>query len=329
MAALARRKRLMTRWSLPAASDVAGRSDAVFFTVLAITGLVTAAIFLLIIFFCIRYRRGAVVDRSNAPANWLALELGWTLTPLAIFLGLFAWAAYVYGAFYRNDPSAMPVWVVGKQWMWKIEHANGRREIDELHVPVGRPVKIVLATEDVIHSFWLPAMRLKQDAVPGRYTTMSFTPTKTGTFDLRCSEYCGTDHARMGGSVTVMAPQDFARWLEQGASAPDMAARGFARFRELGCSGCHDARSSVHAPELEGLYGRLVHLQDGRTVVADEAYIRDSILLPKRDVVAGFEPVMPSFQGQATEGDILDLIAYIKSLEPHPGLVPGANGVKP
>jgi cytochrome c oxidase subunit 2 len=320
----------MTRWSLPAASDVAARSDALFFTVLALTGVVTAAIFVLIIVFCIRYRRGAVVDRSNAPANWLPLELGWTLTPLAIFLGLFAWAAFVYGGFYRNDAGAMPVWVVGKQWMWKIEHANGRREIDELHLPLGRPVKVVLATEDVIHSFWLPAMRLKQDAVPGRYTTMSFTPTRTGTFDLRCSEYCGTDHARMAGTVTVMTPQDFARWLEQGNAGPDMAARGFARFRELGCSGCHDPRSTVHAPDLTGLYGRRVHLQDGRTVVADEAYIRDSILLPKRDVVAGFEPVMPSFQGQATEGDILDLIAYFKSTSgPGSRVSPKPRGVLP
>ena len=303
----------MTRWFLPAASDVATKVDALFFTVLAVTGLVTAAIFILIVVFCIRYRRGAVVDRSNAPANWLPLELGWTFTPLAIFLGLFTWAAYVYGGFYRDDRDAMPVWVVGKQWMWKIEHANGRREINEMHLPVGRPVKLVIATEDVIHSFYLPEFRMKQDAVPGRYTTLAFTPTKTGTFDLRCSEYCGTDHARMGGTVTVMTPQDFSAWLEKGAPHPDMAARGFARFRELGCSGCHDPRSSVLAPDLNGLYGRIVHLQDGRTVIADEAYIRDSILLPKRDVVAGFEPVMPSFQGQASEGDILDLIAYIKS----------------
>ena len=301
------------KWTLPQASDVAHQVDSLFFTVLAITGLVAIAIFVLMVFFCIRYRRNAVVDRSNAPANWLPLELGWTLTPLAIFLALFVWAATVYGGFYRDDRNAMPVWVVGKQWMWKIEHANGHREIDEMHLPVGRPVKLVIATEDVIHSFWLPAMRLKQDAVPGRYTTLSFTPTKTGTFDLRCSEYCGTDHARMGGHVVVMAPQDFERWLAGTSAEPTMAARGFDTFRRLGCSGCHDPRSSVHAPDLDGLFGRIVHLQDGRTIIADEAYIRDSILLPKKDVVAGFEPVMPSFQGQATEGNILDIIAYIKS----------------
>ena len=301
------------KWTLAAASDAATRVDAIFFTMLAITGLVALAIFVLIVVFCIRYRRSATVDRSNAPANWLPLELGWTLTPLAIFLGIFAWAAYVYGGFYQPDPDAMPVWVVGKQWMWKIEHANGHREIDELHLPLGQRVKLVIATEDVIHSFFLPEMRLKQDAVPGRYTTLVFTPTKTGTFDLRCSEYCGTDHARMGGHVIVQTAEEFQRWLAGTSPQPGMATRGFETFRRLGCSGCHDARSSVHAPGLDGLFGRVVHLQDGRTIVADEAYIRDSILLPKKDVVAGFEPVMPSFQGQATEGDILELIAYIKS----------------
>ncbi|HZZ93790.1 MAG TPA: cytochrome c oxidase subunit II [Usitatibacter sp.] len=301
------------KWYIAAASDVAPKVDALFFTLLAVTGIVAAAIFVLIVFFCIRYRRSAVVDRSGAPANWLPLELGWTLTPLAIFLGLFAWAAYVYGSFYRDVPGAMPIFVVGKQWMWKIEHADGRREIDEMHLPVGQPVKLVIASEDVIHSFYMPAFRLKQDAVPGRYTTLSFTPTQTGTYDLRCSEYCGTDHARMGGTITVLAPQDFAMWLEKGGTEPDMAARGFAAFRRLGCSGCHDARSSVHAPDLNGIYGRIVHLQDGRSVIADEGYIRDSILLPKRDVVVGFEPVMPSFAGQATEGDILEIIAYLKS----------------
>ncbi|HET9580927.1 MAG TPA: cytochrome c oxidase subunit II, partial [Usitatibacter sp.] len=287
--------------------------DEIFFTLLGVTGAVTMALAILAIVFLVRYRRGTHVDRSNAPANNPALEIAWTVTPLVIFVALFAWAAHVYGGFYRDDPSAMPVWVVGKQWMWRIEHANGRREIDELHLPAGRPVKLVIATEDVIHSFFLPAFRLKQDAVPGRYTTLVFTPTREGTFELRCSEYCGTDHARMGGTVTVMAPQAFEEWLAKGTPAQSMAARGFATFRRLGCSGCHDPRSTVHAPDLAGVYGRLVHLADGRTVVADEAYIRDSILLPKRDVVAGFEPVMPSFQGQASEGDILDIIAYLKS----------------
>ena len=301
------------KWTLPQASDLAPRVDAIFFTLLGVTGLVALAIFALMAFFCWRYRRGSRADRVAAPANNRPLEIAWTLTPLAIFLVFFGWAAVVYASFYRDDVKAMPVFVVGKQWMWRVQHANGRREIDALHLPAGRPVKLVLATEDVIHSFWLPAFRVKQDAVPGRYTTLVFTPTREGTYDMRCTEYCGTDHARMGGLVTVLSPEAFERWLGAGTPEGSMAARGFEAYRRFGCSGCHEPGSSVHAPALRGLYGRTVHLADGRAITADEAYIRDSILLPKRDVVAGYAPVMPTFAGQVDEGTILDLIAWIRS----------------
>jgi len=300
-------------WLLPQASDVARKVDALFFTLLGVTGGVALAIAIVVVVFCIRYRRGTRVDRSSAPTQKPWLEITWTLTPLAIFVALFVWGAVVYAGFYGHAAGAMPVFVVGKQWMWRIEHPNGRREIDTLHLPLGQRVRVVLATEDVIHSFYIPAFRLKQDAVPGRYTELTFTPTRLGTFELHCSEYCGTDHARMGGFATVMRPEDYERWLAQGGESGTMATRGYDAFRRLGCSGCHDPRSTVHAPDLAGLYGRTVHLQDGRSVVADEAYIRDSILLPRRDVVAGFDPVMPSFQGQVSEEEILELIAYIKS----------------
>jgi cytochrome c oxidase subunit 2 len=206
----------------------------------------------------------------------------------------------------------MTVFVVGKQWMWKAEHTNGRREIDELHLPLGQPVRIVLSTEDVIHSFYVPAFRIKQDAVPGRYTSIRFTPTREGEYWLHCAEYCGTDHARMGGKVVVMSPAAFAQWLERGNDNASLAAQGFELFRQLGCSGCHAAGSTVHAPDLAGVFGRTVHLADGRTVVADEGYLRDSILLPKRDVVAGYAPIMPSFQGQVDEGQLAALITYLK-----------------
>lgn len=300
-------------WLLPAASDVAHRVDLIFFVLLGITGLVALAIAVLVVVFCIRYRRSAAADRSNAPANKRWLEYTWTAVPMVIFLALFAWGAVVYAGFYGHADGATPIFVVGKQWMWRVEHENGRREIDELHVPLGQKVRLVFATQDVIHSFYVPAFRIKQDAVPGRYTEVTLTPTRLGTYEMHCTEYCGTDHARMGGQVIVMRPEDFARWLAEGGTRPTMAARGFDAFRRLGCSGCHDARSTVHAPDLAGLYGRTVHLQDGRTVVADDAYIRDSILLPKRDVAAGFDPIMPSFAGQASEEDILDIIAYLKS----------------
>ena len=303
----------MSGWLLPQASDIAPRVDAIFFTLVGVTGAAALAIAVVIVVFCVRYRRGNEVDRSNAPVRKPWLEITWTLAPLAIFIALFVWGAVVYAGFYGHAAGAMPVFVVGKQWMWRIEHPNGRREIDSLHLPLGQRVRLVLATEDVIHSFYIPAFRIKQDAVPGRYTELTFTPTRLGTFELHCTEYCGTDHARMGGFATVMRPEDYARWLAEGSTTGSMAARGADVFRRLGCGGCHDPRSTIHAPDLAGLYGRTVHLQDGRGVVADAAYIRDSILLPKRDVVAGFEPVMPSFQGQVSEEEILELIAYIKA----------------
>jgi cytochrome c oxidase subunit 2 len=299
------------RWLPVAASDMAARVDVLFYSMLALTGAVALALFALMIFFCIRYRAGSKADRSHVPAQKKWLELGWTFTPLAIFLGIFVWAAVVYAAFYAPADDAMTVFVVGKQWMWKVEHANGRREIDELHLPLGQPVRVVLATEDVIHSFYVPAFRIKQDAVPGRYTSIRFTPTREGEYWLHCAEYCGTDHARMGGRVVVMAPAEFSRWLESGNQNRSLAAQGFELFRRLGCSGCH-VNSTVHAPDLAGIFGRTVHLADGRTLQADEAYLRDSILLPKRDVVAGYEPIMPSFQGQLDESQLSALVTYLK-----------------
>ncbi len=302
-------------WLPVAASDTAARVDVLFYSMLALTGAVALVITVLIVVFSIRYRAGASVDRSHPPLNRRWLELGWTFVPLAIFLGLYAWGAYVYAGFYGAGGDPMTVFVVGKQWMWKVEHSNGRREIDEVHLPLGQPVRIILSTEDVIHSFFVPAFRIKQDAVPGRYTSIRFTPTRAGEYWLHCAEYCGTDHARMGGRIVVMQPAAFSRWLEEGDPSESLASRGFELFRRKGCSGCHGPDSSVHAPDLDGIYGRVVHLQDGRSVVADEAYLRDSILLPAKDVVAGYKPIMPSFQGQLDEGELAALISYLRSLK--------------
>jgi cytochrome c oxidase subunit 2 len=300
-------------WLPVEASDMAARVDLLFYSLLALTGTVAIAIFVVMTVFAIRYRAGSKAPRGDPPASLRWLEIGWIATPLAIFLAIFVWAALVYAGFYAGERDEITVFVVGKQWMWKAEHANGRREIDELHLPLGQPVRLVLSTQDVIHSFYVPAFRVKQDAVPGRYTTIRFTPTRVGEYRLHCAEYCGTDHARMGGRVVVMAPAAFSKWLSAGNESRSLAARGFDLFREKGCSGCHDARSTVHAPELAGIYGRTVHLSDGRSRVADEAYLRDSILLPKKDVVAGFEPVMPSFQGQVDEDELSALVAFLKS----------------
>lgn len=297
---------------LPAsASTAATQLDRLMLALTLFLGAVLFIIFALLVTFCIRYRRGANVDRSHSPARSRRVELAWTLGPLLIFLCIYAWAAYDFLDLARVPADAMPVFVVAKQWMWKLEHANGRREISELHVPVGRPVRMVMTSQDVIHSFYVPAFRIKQDVVPGRYTTVWFEATKAGEYDLFCAEYCGTQHSLMRGRVVVMAPADFAAWLDRGSAQPSMAQRGYALFRSYGCSGCHDAQSTVHAPPLEGLPGRTVALTDGRSVVADDTYLRDSVLLPARDVVAGYAPIMPSYAGQIDEADLLAIIEYL------------------
>ncbi|HVZ46318.1 MAG TPA: cytochrome c oxidase subunit II [Ramlibacter sp.] len=295
-----------------AASTAAPATDRLFLALLAICGTAALAITCTVLVFAIRYRRGAQVERGQVTAP-KALEIGWTLATLAIFLGFFAWGAHVFAGLYREPADALPVYVVAKQWMWKLQHASGKREINELHVPLGRPVHLVMTSQDAIHSFFVPAFRLKQDVVPGRYTGLWFTATQLGEFPLLCAEYCGSEHSRMLGRIVVMQPAAFAKWLAAGLEQPTLAQYGFARFRQLGCSGCHSAASTVHAPLLEGLIGRTVHLQDGRSLVADDNYVRDSILLPQKDVVAGFAPVMPSFAGQVSEEDIQALIAYLRA----------------
>ncbi len=303
-------------WLPVAASTNAARLDYLFYSLVGIAVLMAVTLTTLAVVFCIRYRRGAHVDRSCAPDHANGLEWTWTIAPMMAFIGLFVWGAYDYATLTRPPAGAMPVYVVAKQWVWTLEHENGIREIDELHVPVGQPVRLLMTSQDVIHSFYVPAFRIKQDVVPGRYTALWFTATKAGTYHLLCAEFCGTDHASMGGGIVAMPPEQYRQWLVQGKNAPDLAQRGYALFREHGCAGCHDPRSSVHAPDLNNLFGRRVFLQDGRVVVADENYIRDSILEPAKDVVAGYPPVMPSFAGQFSESDLMALIQFLRSDRP-------------
>jgi len=298
-----------------AASMQADRTDTLFLSMVLLCGAVALTAFVLIVVFSVRYRRGNAVDRTP-PRRLRGIEVAWTVAPLLVFLGLFGWAAHDYVTLADPPRDALPVSVVAKQWMWKLQHRNGRREINELHVPQGEPVVVTMTSQDVIHSFFVPAFRIKQDVLPGRYTRLWFTATQLGEFPLFCSEYCGSEHSAMTGRVVVMTPADYGRWLASGPARPDMAQYGFALFRQLGCSGCHDPRSTIHAPSLDGVYGRTVHLQDGRSVVADDNYLRDSILVPAKDVVAGFAPVMPSFAGQVSEEDLQALIAYLQSTGP-------------
>jgi cytochrome c oxidase subunit 2 len=299
--------------NLPAASSVAPEIDLLFVALLALSTLVVLGVAGTIMVFAIRYRRGSSADRGGASED-RRIEYLWSGIPLLLFLTIFAWAARIYYDLSAAPDDAVPVYVVGKQWMWKLEHRDGRREINTLHIPVERPVKLIMSSQDVIHSFYVPAFRIKQDVVPGRYTTLWFEATEPGTFRLMCAEYCGTDHAKMRGSIIAMRPAEYERWLAGGTPPGSMAEQGGRLFRQFGCSGCHSPHATVHAPDLHGLFGRPVQLADGTSVIADEAYIRDSILLPRKQVVAGFAPIMPTFEGQIGESEILRIIAYIKSL---------------
>ena len=230
-----------------------------------------------------------------------------------MFVFVFWFAAALDTAQFEIPKNAMEIHVVAKQWMWKLEHADGTREINALHVPVGIPVRLVMTSQDVIHSFFVPAFRVKQDVLPGRYVEAWFEPTRIGTYHLFCTEYCGTDHAVMGGGVTVMAPGDYARWSAGQPQGDGLADQGAALFVRAGCSGCHGGSDRIRAPSLAGLYGRPVPIEGGGFATADEGYLRDSILLPQKQVVAGYQPVMPSYTGVLSEDEVIRLVAYLKS----------------
>jgi cytochrome c oxidase subunit 2 len=303
-----------------AASTMAERVDALFYFLCTISIFVTLLISVLILYYAVRYRRRPGEDATPYrsvhldPADARRLELAWIAAPLAVFLLIFWWAAKLYAAMHVAPADAMPVYVVGKQWMWKVQHLGGRREINELHVPVGKAVRLTMTSEDVIHSFFVPAFRVKADVLPGRYTTMWFEATQVGEFHLFCAEYCGTKHSEMIGKIVVMEPRDFQTWLGGGAEG-SLTQAGEKLFGELGCITCHNDKADARGPQLAGLFGKTVELQNGDTVVADEAYLREAILEPQKRVVAGYQPLMPTYVTQLSEEKVIELIAYIRSLQ--------------
>ncbi len=305
---------------LPQASSFAGRVDAVFWGITLICFVFALLVTIAVIGFTVRYRRGNRVNRTLPEHEGVALELTWTIVPLIIALGIFVWSTSVYFTIIRPPKDSMNIYVVGKQWMWKLQHPTGKWEQNELHVPLGRPIKLTMISEDVIHSFGIPAMRAKQDVIPGRYTELWFEPTQLGKFHIFCSQFCGTNHAVMGGYVTVMEPAEFEKWQSQGNTNPTLASAGERLFRELGCTGCHGGNASVRAPNLEGIYNKPAAIQVGddptkTTVVkADDRYIHDSIVLPKAEIAAGYQNIMPSYAGRVSEEELVQLIEYIKTL---------------
>ncbi|HEY2946657.1 MAG TPA: cytochrome c oxidase subunit II [Vicinamibacteria bacterium] len=311
------------------ASTMAGRVDALYLFLIAISVFFGLLIATLVVSFAIRFRRRSRDERPRPIHGSTVLELTWTLIPLGIVMVVFLWGADVFFAMARVPPASMDVYVVGKRWMWKSQHMSGQREINELHVPVGVPVKLTLTSEDVIHSFFVPAFRMKKDVVPGRYVTTWFQATRTGTYHLFCAEYCGTKHSGMIGTVTVMEPAAFQAWLSGGATGTSLAAAGEKLFQDLACITCHRADSEGRGPKLEGVFGHPVSLTSGERVIADEAYIRESIVNPAAKVVAGFQPVMPSYQGLVSEESLMQLVAYIQSLGGPAPAGPGAALASP
>ena len=296
------------------ASTAAGNVDALFIFLLIVSGLMTALIFIAVVYFAARYRRrrGVLAEQIEGSTP---LELTWSIIPLFVFMAIFAWGAVVYFKSRTPPRDSTEVYVVAKQWMWKLEHAEGQREINELHVPVGRDVKLIMTSQDVIHSFFVPAFRMKQDVLPGRYTVAWFRATKPGTYHLFCTQYCGTQHSGMIGSIIVQEPAQYEAWMNGGTSGP-LSATGEKIFAELGCVTCHRTDSQGRGPNLQGVFGRPVELADGRTVTADENYIRQCILDPGARRVKGFQPIMPTFQGLVSEEQVNALVAYIKSQSP-------------
>lgn len=300
----------------PQASTSARSTDALFFFLLGVMLFFTVLIFTLIVVFAIRYRRRDTQYRPPVIVQVLALEAAWIFIPVLLTIVMFGWGTLLFFKHRAPPPGAIEMYVVGKQWMWKIQHPEGQREINTLHIPVGRPVKLIMTSEDVIHSFFIPAFRVKQDVLPGRYTSLWFQATAAGEYHLFCTQYCGTDHAQMIGKVVVMEDADYQRWLGGGAPEGAMASAGERLFNRLGCSTCHLESGQGRGPVLGGIYGRAIGLADGRVVIADDDYMRESILNPGAKIVGGYPNLMPTFQGQVTEEELMLLLAYIKSLKP-------------
>jgi cytochrome c oxidase subunit 2 len=297
-----------------AASSIAEGVDRLYFFLTGVTLFFTALIFIVIFYFMVKYRRRSDDEQPPETGENLPLELTWTVVPTLLTAVIFVWSSSLYFRNSRPPTASTEIFVIGKQWMWHLQHPEGVREINELHVPVNVPIKLTMTSEDVIHDFYIPAFRVKKDAVPGRYTSLWFQATKTGVYHLFCAQYCGADHAEMIGWVYVMNQPDYAAWLSGGARNESMAQTGERLFNQLGCVTCHVADGTGRGPSLAGLYGKPEKLRSGEMRSVDEALIRQAILNPNSILLPNYPPIMPTFQGQVNEEQVLQLIAYVKSL---------------
>ena len=290
--------------------------DLLYGFIFAVCAFFTVLVAALVVYFTIKYRRRQPDDVGADIHGSLSLELTWTFIPLVLSMVMFAWGASLFFRLATPPANAMELFVVGKQWMWKVQHPEGVREINEMHVPLGRPVRITLGSEDVLHDYSIPAFRVKMDAVPGKLTTLWFEATTAGRYHIFCAEYCGTKHSGMIGEVIVMPPQDYEAWLAGGRSTGTAAQNGERLFSDLACVTCHKSDSTGRGPSLLGVFGSQVELTDGRKVTADENYLRESIMNSQAKIVKGYQGIMPAFQGMVSEENLMQLIAYIRTLKP-------------
>jgi cytochrome c oxidase subunit 2 len=302
------------------ASSFAWQVDLLYFYLILISIVFSIPIVLAIFYFFIKYREKEKYATPDEIHGSILLETTWSIIPFVVSMTIFLGGAILFHNQYRMPAESMEIYVVGKQWMWKFQHSTGQREINELHVPLGRKVKLTMTTEDVLHDLYVPAFRTKADVVPGRYTTIWFEATKPGKYHLYCAEYCGLNHSGMGGWVYVMEQKDFDNWLAGGGSNQTPVEAGRELFtNKLGCASCHAGGQNQRGAKLEGVFGTDVKLTTGEVVKADEAYIRNSILNPQSQIVEGYQPIMPTFKGQVTEEQLVSLVAYIKSLSGNAG----------
>jgi cytochrome c oxidase subunit 2 len=296
------------------ASGISPYVDELYFFLLLMTIVGTALVAALVFGFSIRYRRARNPVATQVEGSTL-MEATWTIIPLGIFLLVFVWGALLYFRIYNPPTNAMNIYVVGKQWMWKAEHPGGQHEINALHVPTGQPIQLTMISQDVFHSFSIPDFRVKREVIPGRYSTVWFEPTVPGTYHLFCTQYCGTQHSGMIGQITVLTPEDYKKWLQESTSGMSLSQNGERLFASMGCNACHSGNAAARGPNLAGVYGSKLTLNDGSQVLVNDAYLRDAILNPSQHVTAGFAPIMPTYQGQISEDGLIDLVEYIKNLQ--------------
>jgi cytochrome c oxidase subunit 2 len=301
------------------ASTMAERVDHLYFFLLGISVFFAGLICILIVVFAIKYRRRSDDEQPRPITGNLGLEIFWTVVPLCLTLVIFVWGAQLFFVTYYPPNDSLEINVVAKQWMWKVQHPEGHSEINELHIPSGKPVKLVMTSQDVIHDFFVPAFRVKKDVLPGRYTTLWFEASKPGTYHLFCAQYCGTQHSGMVGRIVVLEPTAFQTWLSGGVTGGSMASAGEKLFQSLGCATCHLPNDAGRAPSLVAILGKTVALQGGRSIVADENYVRESILEPNAKIVSGYQPIMPTFKGLVSEEGVMQILAYLKSLKREEG----------